>query len=39
MLGKLRRVLIAARFRCAHPEQPTPAELQTIRLAWESPAA
>jgi hypothetical protein len=39
MLGKLRRVLIAARFRCARPEQPTPAELQTIRLAWESPAA
>ena len=39
MLGKLRRVLIAARFRCARLEQPTPAELQTIRLAWQSPAA
>jgi hypothetical protein len=39
MLGKLRRVLIAARFRCARLEQPTPAELQAIRLAWESPAA
>jgi hypothetical protein len=39
MLSKLRRVLIAARFRCARLEQPTPAELQAIRLAWESPAA
>jgi DDE superfamily endonuclease len=39
MLGKLRRVLVAARFRCVRPEQPTPAELQAIRLAWESPAA
>ena len=39
MLAKLRRVLIAARFRLARPEQPTLAELQTIRLAWEDPAA
>jgi len=39
MLAKLRRVLIAARFRLARPEQPTPTELQTIRLAWEDPAA
>src|SRR5947207_4456864 len=39
MLAKLRRVLIAARFRLARPEQPTQAELQTIRLAWEDPAA
>jgi hypothetical protein len=39
MLAKLRRVLIAARFRAARPEQPTLAELQTIRLAWEDPAA
>ncbi len=39
MLAKLRRVLIAARFRCARPEQPTPAEIQAIRLAWENPAA
>jgi DDE superfamily endonuclease len=39
MLAKLRRVLIAARFRPARPEQPSPAEIQTIRLAWEeSPA-
>src|SRR5262249_54788329 len=35
MLAKLRRVLIAARFRCARPDQPTPAEIQAIRLAWE----
>jgi len=39
ILTKLRRVLIAARFQPARPEQPTPAELQTIRLAWEDPAA
>ena len=39
MLAKLRRVLIAARFRCARPEQPTPTEIQAIRLAWEEPAA
>jgi hypothetical protein len=39
MLAKLRRVLIAARFRPAQPERPTPAEIQTIRLAWEDPAA
>lgn len=39
MLAKLRRVLIAARFRPAQPERPTPTELQTLRLAWEDPAA
>jgi hypothetical protein len=39
MLAKLRRVLIAARFRPARPEQPSPAEIQTIRLAWEESAA
>ena len=39
MLTKLRRVLIAARFRPARPEQPTLTEIQTIRLAWENPAA
>src|SRR6266498_1356370 len=39
MLTKLRRVLIATRFRPARPEQPTLAEIQTIRLAWEDPAA
>jgi hypothetical protein len=35
MLVKLRRVLIATRFRLPHPAQPTPAEIHTIRLAWE----
>jgi len=39
ILAKLRRVLIAARFQPAHPEHPTPTELQTIRLAWQDPAA
>jgi hypothetical protein len=39
MLAKLRRVLVAARFRCARPEQPTQAEIQAIRLAWENAAA
>jgi len=39
MLGKLRRVLIAARFRCARLDQPTSTEIQAIRLAWENPAA
>lgn len=39
MLTKLRRVLIATRFRPARPDQPTPAEIQTIRLAWEDTAA
>jgi hypothetical protein len=39
MLTKLRRVLIATRFQLTRPEQPTPAELHTIRLAWEDPAA
>lgn len=39
MIAKLRRVLIATRFRPIQPEQPTPMELHTIRLAWEDPAA
>jgi hypothetical protein len=39
MHAKLRRVLIATRFRLARPDQPTPAEIQTIRLAWEDTAA
>jgi hypothetical protein len=30
-LAKLRRVLIATGFQLTHPEQPTPAEIQTIR--------
>jgi hypothetical protein len=39
MLGKLRRVLIAARFNASRPDQPTPQEIHAIRLAWETAAA
>jgi DDE superfamily endonuclease len=39
MTGKLRRVLIAARFRASRPDQPTPEEIHAIRLAWEDLAA
>ena len=39
MLTKLHRVLIAAKYRPARPDQPTPTEIQTIRLAWEDTAA
>jgi hypothetical protein len=39
MLGKLRRVLIAARFRSTRPDQPTSEEIHAIRLAWEDLAA
>jgi hypothetical protein len=39
MAAKLRRVLIAARFRASRPGQPTPEEINIIRLAWEDLAA
>jgi hypothetical protein len=39
MIAKLRRVLIAAKYRPSHADQPTPAEISAIRLAWETPAA
>jgi hypothetical protein len=39
MTGKLRRVLIAARFKASRPDQPTPEEINVIRLAWEDFAA
>ncbi|HSV65474.1 MAG TPA: hypothetical protein VLJ59_06135 [Mycobacteriales bacterium] len=39
MLAKLRRVLIATRLRPARPKHPSLEEIQTIRLAWEDPAA
>jgi len=39
MLAKLRRVLIATKYQATHPEQPTPAEIHTLRLAWETNAA
>ena len=39
MTAKLRRVIIAARFRASRPDQPTPEEISVIRLAWEDLAA
>ena len=39
MTAKLRRVLIAARFKSSRPDQPTPEEIHAIRLAWETTAA
>ncbi len=39
MAAKLRRVVIAARFRASRPGQPTPEEISVIRLAWEDLAA
>jgi hypothetical protein len=39
MAAKLRRVIIAARFKASHPDQPTPEEIRVIRLAWEDLAA
>ena len=39
MAAKLRWVLIAARFRASRPDQPTPEEINVIRLAWEDLAA
>jgi hypothetical protein len=39
MAAKLRRVIIPARFRPSRPDQPTPEEISTIRLAWEDLAA
>jgi hypothetical protein len=35
MTAKLRRVIIAARFKRLHADQPEPAEIHAIRLAWE----
>jgi hypothetical protein len=39
MAGKLRRVLIAARYQVTRPERPTPAEIHATRLAWGVRAA
>ena len=38
MAAKLRRVIIAARFKASRPDQPTPQEISTLRLAWEDAA-
>jgi hypothetical protein len=35
MAAKLRRVIIAAKFKRPCPDQPEPAEIHAIRLAWE----
>jgi hypothetical protein len=35
MAAKLRRVIIAARFKASRPDQPTSEELSVLRLAWE----
>jgi hypothetical protein len=35
MTAKLRRVIIAAKFKPVCPDQPEPAEIHAIRLAWE----
>ena len=35
MAAKLRRVIIAARFKASRPDQPTSQELTVLRLAWE----
>ncbi len=35
MTAKLRRVIIAAKFRPLRPDQPKPEEIHAIRLAWE----
>jgi hypothetical protein len=35
MTAKLRRVIIAAKFKRLHADQPEPAEIHAIRLAWE----
>ena len=39
MAAKLRRVIIAARFKASRPDQPTPEEISVLRLAWEDLAA
>lgn len=39
MIAKFRRVITAARYQVAHPCEPTPEEIQVLRLAWEGIAA
>ncbi len=38
MAAKLRRVIIAARFKASRPDQPTLQEISLLRLAWEDAA-
>ena len=39
MITKLRRVLIADRFRATNPHQPTPQEIRAVQAAWAEAAA
>jgi hypothetical protein len=39
MAAKLRRVIIAARFKAFRSDQPTPEEISVLRLALEDAAA
>lgn len=39
MITKLRRVLIAAKFRAGHARNPTPQEILQVQLAWAEAAA
>jgi hypothetical protein len=39
MIAKLRRVLIAAKYRPVHTAEPTPEEIHTVQLAWEGAMA
>ena len=39
MIAKLRRVLVAAKFQQTRLDQPAPAEIHAMRLAWETNAA
>ena len=35
MTAKVRRVIIAAKYKRVHTDQPEPEEIHAIRLAWE----
>jgi hypothetical protein len=39
LAAELRRTLIAAGIGAAEPDEPTPAEIHAIRLAWETDSA
>jgi hypothetical protein len=39
MIAKLRRLIIAAKFRPEHPDQPQPHEIQAVLQAWEDTTA
>ena len=39
MIAKLRRALIAVKYRPVHPGEPTQAEIHTVQLAWAVAAA